>query len=116
MQSAAKCPILVTFYCNKYAGPDDYFEKKMLEKKMKREHPSHINLEMEDDYRPIKKPGSSSVVKQAGRTSINVMKKPVGLDDINIDFDSQPKSSLGSFNSFNSLNSTKKLTNGTSNL
>lgn len=25
MQSAAKCPILVTFYCNKYAGPDDYF-------------------------------------------------------------------------------------------
>lgn len=25
MQSAAKCPILVTFYCNKYGGPDEYF-------------------------------------------------------------------------------------------
>jgi phosphatidylinositol 4-kinase A len=29
MQSAAKCPILVSFFCRKYEGPDKYFEKKM---------------------------------------------------------------------------------------
>lgn len=33
MQSAAKCPILVTFYCKKYEGPDKYFHNKMKEKK-----------------------------------------------------------------------------------
>ena len=29
MQSAAKCPILVSFYCKKYEGPDKYFERKV---------------------------------------------------------------------------------------
>lgn len=82
MQSAAKCPILVTFYCNKYAGPDDYFEKKMLEKKQKKLYTS--NMEIEDDHRPLKIPQMSSISRQGGRTSINVSKKPVGLDDINI--------------------------------
>lgn len=33
MQSAAKCPILVSFYCRKYEGPDKYFERKLKEKK-----------------------------------------------------------------------------------
>ena len=28
MQSAAKCPILVTFNCLKFEGPDKYFDKK----------------------------------------------------------------------------------------
>lgn len=27
MQSAAKCPILVTFICNQFEGPDQYFQK-----------------------------------------------------------------------------------------
>lgn len=29
MQSAAKCPIMVTFNCRKYEGPDRYFKKKI---------------------------------------------------------------------------------------
>jgi phosphatidylinositol 4-kinase len=33
MQSAAKCPILVSFYCRRYEGPDKYFEKKLKLKK-----------------------------------------------------------------------------------
>jgi phosphatidylinositol 4-kinase len=33
MQSAAKCPILVSFYCRKYEGPDKYFERKLKEKR-----------------------------------------------------------------------------------
>jgi len=33
MQSAAKCPILVSFFCRKYEGPDKYFEKKLKMKK-----------------------------------------------------------------------------------
>ncbi|KAL4463226.1 hypothetical protein ABPG74_007227 [Tetrahymena malaccensis] len=33
MQSAAKCPILVTFNCRKYEGPDKYFKTKVFEKK-----------------------------------------------------------------------------------
>lgn len=36
MQSAAKCPILVTFYCIKYGGPDEYFRDKMMAKNKKR--------------------------------------------------------------------------------
>lgn len=32
MQSAAKCPIMVTFNCRKYPGPDKYFKKKMKER------------------------------------------------------------------------------------
>lgn len=32
MQSAAKCPILVTFVCQKYQGPDKVFAIKMKEK------------------------------------------------------------------------------------
>ncbi len=34
MQSAAKCPFLLTFKCLKYEGPDKDFEKR---KKYKRE-------------------------------------------------------------------------------
>lgn len=33
MQSAAKCPILVSFLCRKYEGPDKYFERKLKEKR-----------------------------------------------------------------------------------
>lgn len=33
MQSAAKCPILVSFYCRRFEGPDKYFEKKLKLKK-----------------------------------------------------------------------------------
>lgn len=33
MQSAAKCPILVSFFCRKFEGPDKYFEKKLKMKK-----------------------------------------------------------------------------------
>lgn len=33
MQSAAKCPILVSFCCRKFEGPDKYFEKKLKMKK-----------------------------------------------------------------------------------
>ncbi|EGR31659.1 phosphatidylinositol 4-kinase, putative [Ichthyophthirius multifiliis] len=32
MQSAAKCPIMVTFYCRKYEGPDKYFQTKIGKK------------------------------------------------------------------------------------
>lgn len=32
MQSAAKCPIMVTFYCRKYEGPDKYFKNKIAQK------------------------------------------------------------------------------------
>jgi hypothetical protein len=28
MQSAAKCPFLLTFRCNKYVGPDKDFERR----------------------------------------------------------------------------------------
>lgn len=27
MQSAAKCPIMITFYCQKYEGPDSYYQR-----------------------------------------------------------------------------------------
>lgn len=32
MQSAAKCPFLLTFKCKKYGGPDKDFEEKKLQK------------------------------------------------------------------------------------
>ena len=35
MQSAAKCPIMVTFICEKYEGPDTFFESQMTQKKQK---------------------------------------------------------------------------------
>lgn len=66
----------------------------MMEKKQKRLCSS--NLEIEDDHRPLKIPQSSSILKQPGRTSISLMKKGLGLDDINMEFDSKQKSSINS--------------------
>lgn len=44
MQSAAKCPILVSFYCRKYEGPDRYFERKL---RFKREVMEKLAEELE---------------------------------------------------------------------
>jgi hypothetical protein len=35
MQSAAKCPFLLTFKCAPYQGPDLQFQQKKLERKQK---------------------------------------------------------------------------------
>lgn len=51
MQSAAKCPILVSFYCKKYEGPDRYFEKKL---KFKKEIMKKLTLELNQDVSPPK--------------------------------------------------------------
>ena len=41
MQSAAKCPILVQFICEKFEGPDHYYEKLLAEKRKKRRTQQH---------------------------------------------------------------------------
>lgn len=33
MQSAAKCPFLLTFNCLPYEGPDAYFKQRKIQKK-----------------------------------------------------------------------------------
>ena len=49
MQSAAKCPFLLTFNCKKYIGPDKDFEERKEKK--------HRNrfIEMEDEMEDIQK-------------------------------------------------------------
>jgi len=34
MQSAAKCPFLLTFNCMQYEGPDAHFQQRKIEKKI----------------------------------------------------------------------------------
>lgn len=47
MQSAAKCPFLLTFKCKKYSGPDKDFEERKLAKSQKNK------IEEEFDMEPI---------------------------------------------------------------
>ena len=65
MQSAAKCPILVSFYCKKYEGPDKYFERKLKLKNQNMDRltqeinkPNHImneydDIEVEEEKEPL---------------------------------------------------------------
>ena len=44
MQSAAKCPFLLTFHCIRYEGPDQYFAQQKVKKLL-----SKFREEPEDD-------------------------------------------------------------------
>jgi len=47
MQSAAKCPILISFYCQKFEGPDKYYQK-LLQKEEEKKAILEPDLDDED--------------------------------------------------------------------
>ncbi len=58
MQSAAKCPILVTFYCKKYGGPDEYFQDKIRMKNKRKFDEIDREFNRADEKKPVVLPGS----------------------------------------------------------
>ena len=50
MQSAAKCPILVSFRCQNFDGPDKYMEGKLIEKELEKSE-NFCNFEVTTEKR-----------------------------------------------------------------
>lgn len=87
MQSAAKCPILVSFFCRKYEGPDKYFEKKLKMKKEMMKQLVTILEQQEDEFQFQDEPDEEAQMhdenlevpdeEDKGELFINQLSRPV---------------------------------------
>ena len=74
MQSAAKCPILVSFYCKRFEGPDKYYNKLMNKHKLENIEQDHVDAEIIpeiDEVPSINDLKVSSNVKLFPKDSLN---------------------------------------------
>ena len=91
MQSAAKCPILVTFYCTRYGGPDQYFEEKIKAKNKRKfeEFDKSISRDLEKQPSlPLQTPHMLSNTNRTAKTFFkSEYQPPLELDDVTLKLD-----------------------------